>query len=428
VSKKIINKKLYLLITKKIQIVLNNHEISQLLFDNTSFQKTFRELVVYCQTYESNEVVINEKTPEFIKKYEGITKIEFNEEDISELDESDFEDKLNYLNILVKNTLGKDWDEINNSSKADSSKNSKPEEEQFQQTSQAYSNSNQHFDANKFINENNVSVDKIAENMIDMQARQLVQRDIMQNKFYKFNSRPKSIVIFKAAMLMFWFLFILSFLVITIVGYIGNGSLFSLLSKAELTAAIEGGKDLREFVILFNGVETSQMIFIFTLILFGGLSFYIIFGNIKQWKNDNVKYSFKSTMTIMMVIFFFFTFITTISSPTNVLMNWNDISANRNIPNFDITIKTTSYIVDNPGNYSKLLIKYIFTIIQITSVAVGILVNIIIVNIRPKIDFDRLNQLVEKYKCEIKSGQIKAQSGNGAQDWFKGPKSPFSPY
>lgn len=423
-SKKIINKKLYLLITKKIQIVLNNPEISQLLFDNTSFQKTFRELVVYCQTYESNEVVINEKTPEFIKKYEGITKIEFNEEDISELDESDFEDKLNYLNILVKNTLGKDWDEINNSSKTDHSKNSKPEEEQFQQTNQTYSNSNQHFDANKFINENNVSVDKIAENMIDAQARQLVQRDIMQNKFYKFNSRPKSIMIFKAAMLIFWFLFILSFLVITIVGYIGNGSLFSILPES----ALHNEKIPQNFVILFNGVQTSQMIFIFTLILFGGLSFYIIFGNIKQWKNDNVKYSFKSTMTIMMVIFFFFTFITTISSPTNVLMNWNDIFANRSIGTFNIKIGTNDFTVDNPGNYSKLLVQYIFTIIQITSVAVGVLVNIIIVNIRPKIDFDRLNQLVEKYKCDIKSGQIKPQSGNGAQDWFRGPKSPFSPY
>ena len=157
-------------------------------------------------------------------------------------------------------------------------------------------------------------------------------------------------------------------------------------------------------------------------------------------KNKNAKYSYKATLSIFIIVIFFFNLFMSANSGSNILMLFDDIQSKAGLeskplnPGWDMYLSSGVELTSPITNTSKGLIHLkgwfgIYTS-QLIVVCLILFLSIALVAIRPKEDRVRLDKIIEQYIEDIKSGKISAgdlESTNSFGGISSGSRSPFSP-
>lgn len=401
-------KKLYNDICNKVSLILVNDETVKLLKENEEFQKIINDYLCLINEFEKKLKIKDEKFQDLSKGYETISKKKVNiKAKVSIKDLDDVEDNVNYLEIFLTNTISKKLSDLKESYKTDvkDAKTAETEEiyestrvvdgeevHNFSNTKDKNNKTNANFDAEDYLRQNNVTPEIMAEQMLQQQASMLVNKDIMTGKFYKFDSKPKSVLILKIIYTVMFAIFAASFITLQFI------SLFA----PQFAYEYETGK-YRSFTD-GGGAGIFQIV---TLLLISGILFFKIYNDFKHFKNDNYRYSVKLTYTFLMLFIFilfisnYFSFFEFYNNPTFGEIKIPQTQPPPPAPSLpDIVLVNTNEAYVFQSAIYGLLIALIVVFI------LSVILSLVLKSIRPKVDIVRIQELTLKYVDDIKNKRV----------------------
>ena len=255
--------------------------------------------------------------------------------------------------------------------------------------------SNASFNAEDFLRQNHVSAENMAEQLIMNQARLLLNRDIANNKIFKFDSKPKIVVWLKMINLGAFFSFILANAILIIMFLSSPITGIAVDSKIE----VYGGGNVDIFMILA-----------LILVILGAGS--KIFTEIKFFKNDNYRFSVKlgyMFWSILLFVWIMFWYVRFIKGYNAWDSAWNDkafwFDTNKGWQESNDPSQP-GYFKNTTEGYDILIGLYALSIISISIFGVMVILSCVLFAIRPKVDATVLQSRLNEYVQKIKSGQI----------------------
>ncbi len=431
-----------------LSVVFLNKQTINAIKTDLNVEKAVIDLLSICNQLELKLNIINEnkKINEFKSAFETISGKKTKLSKVNINDESNILDKINYLKVILKNSHNLDWITILNSLNYKSL--DKDDNEQVVNAEKTDINFNHNYqetyykDSADFLKQNNISIDEITDNIIKQQAINLLNSDIVSNKFYQFDSKPKIFKIFKYLVLGLWLLSFLTFFLLMIFGFILRNKFF-VFDQSYINNSITYEAYAKGFGSKWWGIDNSLITWLLpTILIVVSLLFVIhfIFNQIKYFKNDNIQYAFKSSISWFYIIFVLIYILFPIFSSVNnsILTIFKNVSNNdikgtieiTNIPNHTDSV---TFNIDNRADFPILQAYYVLTIFCIVLAGVVLIATIVMMVIKPKLDTNRINKKIEEYYKDIKSGKIRVNndySGAGGGIFGNSPwrRNPFSPW
>ncbi len=439
---------IYNSLVEVLSIVFLNKQTINIIKTDTNVEKAVIDLLNVCNQLEIKLDIADKdkKINEFKSAFETINnnkKIRLSKVNVD--DEDNILDKINYLKIILKNSHNLDWVAILNSLNYKSNIKNDQEVVDAQKTNINYTDNHEeiHYkDSADFLRQNNISIDDITDNIIKQQAINLLNSDIVSNKFYQFDSKPKIFKILKYLMFGLWLFAFLAFFILIIFGFILRDKYFAFEQLP--TSSITYEQFLNGYGLKWWGIGNNLMTALLPALLIVVSLFFVvhfIFNQIKYFKNDNIQYAFKSSISWFYVIFVLIYILLPIflDVKNSILTIFKNIDlANNlnisgeltvtNIPNSssDVTIK-----FDNASNFAIFQAYYVLTIFCIVLAGIILITTIVMMVIKPKLDVNRINKKIEEYYSDIKSGKIRVNndySGGGMFGNSPWKRNPFSPW
>ncbi|MGL4948678.1 MAG: hypothetical protein ACRC42_04880 [Mycoplasma sp.] len=462
---------LYINSIKNISVLFLYQDTVTLIKKDSTLQKIVINLINIINTYEEENSTPDQKTDDFCTAYNVITGNEASPIILTDEMVNDFEDEIAFLPTYIKNSLNKEWSEIIDSFSGDLSLlpviaansknlNSNPHVETVETERVNPSNNNQKsnfnnasgfgFNNKQFV-ENNINMDQMAEQILTQQATMLLTKDIKENKFYQFESKPSMFIWFKWIYYAVVLLFLVG-LMIWISTFLFSGTsseyLFYFGDTPFETVTNEVFRKTYLPKLTFFGVSNYMYWISFVLIIF------MAFSNVKKiialatTKNDNIKFSHQSSNTFILVFLFIFIILNpyigtlfgggSIDIGSNYFDWLSKVDQFESLPQFTFEITEGGlikgkYTVNNAGFAQSIKIIGVTTFILIAMISSVIVSTIVIKAIRPRPDVARIQEQLNKYKEDIKAGLIDASSfttppgfpGMGGMGGFGRGRSPF---
>ena len=436
-------------------IFLNQKTISYLKKDN-AFKKGVRELISYCEFIENKQNLEESKSSEFAAAYKKITSETFKKVNVSKFDNDDIEDKINYIKTLLLNSYGLEWETIIKDFNQKPNIVDKQEKEQIEvvdankideseSTNANFRQDNPHpyHDSEDFLRQNNISLDQLADNLMKQQATMLLNKDIAENKFYQFDSKPKIFKITKYVLYSFWILFFLFFITLLILGFVSGGKVYALKDLVAFNAVDPANNN---FGYLYNNgffffLSKSISVYLGVVLLVVSLLFVssYVYKEIKNFKNDNIQYGFRSYFSwfIIFITFIQLLFPLFLNTNSHIFTIYDKLVECSNfkfeveitpLPQYDNISKLT---FDNPSIFRLFQAYYVMNILILSIAGLILLITVSLMVIKPKLDTARINAKIEEYYNDIKSGRIKIDQndlGSTGIGGFFGGGRPFSPF
>ncbi len=437
-------------------IFLNKDTISALKKDN-NLQKAMIDLLSVCNFLEAKLEIDDIRIDEFKIAYTSVTNKTVKLNSIKQIDEDDIKDKINYVKVVLKNSYNLDWEAIlvgftSGKTKTTKTKLEKTNEDiEVVQTEKVDDNKNAGYhysNSEDFLRQNNVSLDDIADGLIKQQASFLLRKDILENKFYQFDSKPKIFKIVKYALYGFWLLFLIGFVITIILSFVSKD--FALANETVITEYLNNYESTNNITFqdisqirnvlfnrgyLFNFPTSMSLILGSTLlvvVLF--MTIYYVYKEVKNFKNDNIQYAFRSYFSWCIIILGLIQIVFPLifnGVNNSILSVYQNMLLNKDLPSFTITIRNISLSFNNVANLGIYSAYYVFTIILICLIGIIFLVTVSLMIIKPKLDINRINDKIKEYYEDIKSGRIKFDQNDiessGFGSFFGSGKNPFSP-
>lgn len=389
---------IYKKIIDKLSFIITNEITINLLKSDNDFLYIFKKLLSIALSLEKKYKFNNVDSITLINGYKSIRKEEFIAiKDIKYNDIDDIEDDINYIDVYLKNVLGESvFSSLIFKKEVDDKKeeiiDTKIVDGEEVHNFSSKQNQSHQFNAEDYLRNNNVTPEAVAEQLIQKQAEFLVRKDIIENKVFKYDSKPKIVVWLKMINLITFFGFAImcfAYLILTLVspGYISSVG-------GNYKPIISGGADI------FN------IIAIVILTIYAAFKLY---SEIKYFKNDNFKYNIKLThmlFTLLIFIFFLITFINFLKGYSdaanfkNTIFEWNNKKWNI----VDAINDNTHQNTIKGFNFVQPIFAVIITIISFFSLT--LIISFILLFIKPRVDVKRLQELLMKYVDDIKNGRI----------------------
>lgn len=446
----------YLDLVNYVSVLTLNDQTIKLLKSNKNLQSTVEFYIDAIYTYESSNKTNDNYANDFVVSYKTITKKDIELKKLTKKELSDIDDKLGFLEVFIRNTLNVEWIDILNSfnhasnnnsnestniEKINSSKQKKDNQNMESETYQTEkTNVNYNYNAEDFMRKNNVSMENIADAYINQQATFLLRKDIMENKFYQYKNKPTVFLILKWLLVVIW---VLTSIVIIInnfstVGIQGSYFFLTASSLPEPTNSSYNWEVIRWYGML---IQNSAIINIFSYIISlmpPILILYYAYVQIRNYKNENSKFTCKTFITWFLLIFVIFSFLSfsgdTIAKQFNVSSIINapkqvDVSS---ISILDLSGNSHTFAIDQAKLFTPLMIKFCTNIIYYCFIWIAVILSIVIIITRPKFDYERMQQQIQLYVDDIKSGRITFDANDigGTGGVFGGGlgRNPFSPF
>lgn len=408
-------------LSEKLEKLLKNPEFNSYLKNNTSLlDATINQISILLFIEKKlNETKKNEKKKKSKKSslendicfenmnnskklfdvLKGIEPTVIKLKDLSFEKIEDINDSINYLNIVFKNAFNKDLESflvVNTQVQGETfqDQNTKESVEAEKVNPNEFNNNQQgsnSFNGNAgFQNTSNfgggfggfgpdVSPESFKETYLYTIASQRLQQDILSGTFYKFKTKPKSILIIKKILgVLFW--------LIALVGVISLIVSWMLVNlKIELKSTDSNGSPTIYYPFnansnVFGTLFSILYIFIYSYI--GALLF-------KDYKNENKKYDFQKLILLIFTIFFVFqliTFIQEIVGSFGVIHKLETEYAHLNSTFLINSYKTFVYI----------------GIVQTVMYGIIVIFVILAMYYAPKIDSERMNLKIKQYVDEMR--------------------------
>lgn len=390
---------------KELDIIVLANPTINLLKTDTLFQGVVSECVGIVNYFETKYDIANGSTNRYMQAYFTICnkQLTFNDDPKLYKNVTDLKDKVNYLNTYLINKIGKSFEDLEHSFKANNTNiqtnnNNNQQTEQTSPEQENYSNHNAHpISDEEVLRQNGYTMRDVADQLINTQASILLQRNIAKGKVFIYTSKPKIIPVIK----IITFILFIALMVMTIASYV-----VLMLDGAELyygfTDTNATGTKYR-FVTIFPYIPIIVCLFI------GFMAFSVI----RNMKNDNAKFFMPWGW---LSFFVFFIFVITMTSNESQIFLFNRLGS------FNDVFKHGGN-VDSSGNWTAAAlqaIKLINTWKTLQFVTYGLLGGVIICIVsaaifNPKRDVERIQQLLQQYATEIRNGEIDTTNlgGNG---------------
>ncbi|MGL4617275.1 MAG: hypothetical protein ACRCUM_03470 [Mycoplasmoidaceae bacterium] len=347
-----LEKNLYNDISKVLDLILSNNELSQNLNDKTFF-KSFSNLLNNFRLLE-NKIEPNNS---LLDKYTGILnklnkKVEFSKEILD--DEIDIKDNINFIRVFVKNLTHKDLESFN----AEEINPNNTNNEEKTQNNENSTSSNEY---------NYGNYEDYKKNILNQMVQKRIAEDMLSGKYYFFDSKPKAVPILRYII---GVMIILSSLVLLSIVIVGSMTKLKILDSNGVVVDLT----------LFSNPFTMIFIIIFIcLFIFSGYKYLI------PVKNDNSKYNL-SNLSLGLSVF------------SGILLLSINIE-----PLIQIDAIIQKYVEAGTTEENIELFKawnWIMLSLSLLLISFGIpmIINYVV---RPKKDLKLTQELAEKYKREI---------------------------
>lgn len=449
-------KDLYSNLVDSLSIIFLHEKTIEFLKKDQIFSKTVAYYLNAIYTYELSVKQKEPKANDFKTAFITITgNKEHKLSKLSKKEIDDLEDNFNFLSVYIKNTFGESWTDIVASfSKSGSvSSISLVEKQQESSTnqqntttnnSQNFNNSSQNFNAEEFMRRNNMSMNQIADTVILQQANLLLLRDIKDNKFYQYNSKPSFFVWAKWALFVLWilcaiFLIVSNFIVFALPNSSGLNAL--ILNQGAVDKIIENSYKIdyniiKDSIITIQGTPPFALFSIIISLFPPVFIIWFAINQIKNNKNENAKFTCKTFVTWILLIFLIFNFLPGSSGSLfdrqfdfNFLENTKSIVVS--FSSFEATNGNVTYTFStNQQLIANIMIaKSALSISYIISVVLSTIASVAIIIVRPKLDLNRIKLKINEYVEDIKAGRISLDNdGQGFGTGMFGGRNPFSPF
>lgn len=445
----------YLDLVNYVSVLTLNDQTIKLLKSNKNLQTTVEFYINAIYTYESSNNTNDNYANDFVVSYKTITKKDIELKKLTKKELSDIDDKLGFLEVFIRNTLNVEWIDILNSfnhasnNKSNESTNiektnlSKQKKDNQNIESETYqtekTNVNYNYNAEDFMRKNNVSMENIADAYINQQATFLLRKDIMENRFYQYKNKPTVFLILKWLLVVIW---VLTSIVIIInnfstVGIQGNYFFLTASSLPVSSNSSYNWDDIRSYGMLIQSSGINIFSYIISLMP-PILILYYAYIQIRNYKNENSKFTCKTFITWFLLIFVIFSFLSLSGGISTEQFNVSSIvNAPKQVDVSSITIldsngKSYSFAIDQAKIFTPLMIKFCTNIIYYCFIGIAVILSIVIIITRPKFDYERMQQQIQLYVEDIKSGRITfdANDVGGSGGIFGGGlgRNPFSPF
>ncbi|MDE5651711.1 MAG: hypothetical protein K2H80_01485, partial [Ureaplasma sp.] len=332
----------------------------------------------------------------YTQAYHQITgkNLKFNDNENSYQNLTDIKDTINYLNVYILNTLGKNFEQIEDELK-NINENSVNSTDSINKNDQVINeeiskNDNEHFNQKlsdeELLRRSGVTMHDVADQLIQNQSMIYLQRNIRKGKVFIYDSKPKIIPIIK-------YLAFALFIIIFILSVANYAILLSQNGKLQL-------KNQNGELYAFGFVSPVP----FQQILLGCIIGIICWSIIRNIKNDNNKYFLSWGWMLFYTLFLLV--VNLVSQESQFLLfRYNSFLSQLESINSNLDYLETW----------KSFIK-IFQILEYISFGIyALLLACVIVGsiYNPKKDINRINQLLSQYANEIRNGEIDTSELSG---------------
>lgn len=396
---------------KELDIIVLANPTINLLKTDTLFQGVVSECVGIVNYFETKYDIANGSTNRYMQAYFTICnkQLTFNDDPKLYKNVTDLKDKVNYLNTYLINKIGKSFEDLEHSFKANNTNiqtnnNNNQQTEQTSPEQENYSNHNAHpISDEEVLRQNGYTMRDVADQLINTQASILLQRNIAKGKVFIYTSKPKIIPVIK----IITFILFIALMVMTIASYV--------------VLMLDGARKLYYYPLSSSGTTSTDPVLIsFTNVfpyipiivcLFIG---FIAFSVIRNMKNDNAKFFMPWGW---LSFFVFFILVITMTSNESQILLFNRLGS------FDSIFRKGLNIDESTNNWTATALEAI-RLINIWKVfqyiTYGLLGCVVICIVsaaifNPKRDVERIQQLLQQYATEIRNGEIDTTNlgGNG---------------
>ncbi len=379
--------------SKNLELLLNNNSFILLCKENSSLSSVVLNqisIINYLETemmnannedFDKNKELGNFQKSDFLFKIykEKINNVEsLKKQNFKKMEE--IKDALNYLEIFLRNTYKKDINSFlyqNSGTKTSTTEKVKAEK----MNSNTYSNNttgNNFFNQNPFgagFNQSSDDLGSYKESYIYSAAQQKLNKDILTGTFYKYKTKPKSIILMKKIIGSLF----------TIIALIGIISV--ILTWLYRDLKIPNPNNKNEQVELY--ASTSLTFETINTMFYTAIYVWVIKKLFQNEKNENFKYTLPKMLLVMFTILFSLQLIYSINFFAR--FGFNLINEMKNIPTNEAW-KISTY----QANVYLMIIQSCTSFIIIISVAIALYLS-------PKIDLERINEKLRQYSEEIRA-------------------------
>lgn len=379
--------------SKNLELLLNNNSFILLCKENSSLSSVVLNqisIINYLETemmntnnedFNKNKELGNFQKSDFLFKIykEKINNVEsLKKQNFKKMEE--IKDALNYLEIFLRNTYKKDINSFlyqNSGTKTSTTEKVKAEK----MNSNTYSNNttgNNFFNQNPFgagFNQSSDDLGSYKESYIYSAAQQKLNKDILTGTFYKYKTKPKSIILMKKIIGSLF----------TIIALIGIISV--ILTWLYRDLKIPNPNNKNEQVELY--ASTSLTFETINTMFYTAIYVWVIKKLFQNEKNENFKYTLPKMLLVMFTILFSLQLIYSINFFAR--FGFNLINEMKNIPTNEAW-KISTY----QANVYLMIIQSCTSFIIIISVAIALYLS-------PKIDLERINEKLRQYSEEIRA-------------------------
>lgn len=380
-------KELYDTCLKYLDISFLSSDLKELLTNNSNFKLLIGKMISIIYYYEENKIIEETNYSRLENAYKTITNKEF---ELSKFDnENDFDEIVAFFPVLISNSLHKSIEEIENSisQKTVDKKllTSKEEQKNIEE------NEVNNFDPNSMMNAmggffNASNMNQIADQMMYQAGQVLLNTKIASGEVYKFSTKPKLIPIIK-------YLISALFILVPILMIASIAILGVMSGKVEIYLNINNKEEVVQLT-LFSW--TSILNLIVYLLIVGMITYSLIKNN----KNENFKYRLNWGS---LAIYLFIAWLTIFLQATDSLdpvFHWDNLKN-----------ELQDFISKNPDHYDTKAISLFekYRIIQFVIFgALGTITILVVLGavFNPKVDNNRMQELLQKYVEDIRSGRV----------------------
>lgn len=281
-------------------------------------------------------------------------------------------DSLNYLNVYFKNTYKNDINDVieEKAKVVETAQAEKITDEPKQNFSKTYDSG--FAGGNPFMNQNfNMGAESYKEGYIFNVSQQRLNKEIVDGTFYKFKTKPKSIVILKKVLA----------IIFGVIGLLGFISAILFVSSSGLKWTSNG----KETTLNLNDTIFQLIYSLFYLAIY----IWIMFKFLKKENNENLKYSLPKFIIIVFAVLFTLQIVNYVAS----MQSW-----------FQIINLIKQDTINNDITKINIFQSFVYILIAQAAVyGVAVIVGLIGLYLSPKVDNERIGLKIKEYMDEIRS-------------------------
>ncbi|MGL4950788.1 MAG: hypothetical protein ACRC4M_03080 [Mycoplasma sp.] len=454
-----VTKEIYNECVKNVSVLFLYEDTVKLIKSDETLRGIITDSLDIIHTYETLNKSKDSKAEDFEIAFKTITSKSYTSKVIDKNQYEEFEDKLSFLPIYIKNNLKSEWGSIidsfkgnlnlaavltNNAQNQSTDKVETVETEKVESTNNTNTNQSFNFNNKEFV-EKNINMDQMADQILNQQANMMLLSDIRENKFYQFDSKPSAYIwakwVYYISIICFG-LALISWLCIFLFTKQG----FFFFGENIPLAPVLKDEFYKSFAPNITSFGVGGYTYWISIIVGGAM----LFSGLKKMStlfmknaNDNMKYSHRSMYTFWIILVLIFTILSpfwaSMFSGSGVgnganYFNWLSIADKYADVSGEIIVNDGSangvkFVIDNASYIGAMKAISSLSYVLIGLVVLVIVTNVIMKSIAPKPDVARIQAQINQYKSDIKSGKVQAPSAGmpGAGGMFGG-RSPFSSF